>query len=297
VRDAAANGTQEASPYYPPRARWYTTFWYPWYLLKRRLHLHVITDSSNVPLHKLLLGAAIPGLAWLWYGRYIFSLMTGMAYVLSLLTLFIWIGYPTAGWALSILMSIHTSSIMYMLRRMFPERGLWQQIGWSLIVFILLGLLVYGPAYHYLQRRWFIPMRIGERVLVVNTASEAGQVKRGDWVAYRIHSQQFAQVRVNNGYELGQVLAVAGDKVLFSPDGFSVQGERRPLLGGMPTGGDMVVAERCWFIWPNVAITGGHGTVGADLMRSAMSQLAIVSESDFVGVPYRRWWWRQQTLP
>ncbi len=296
MKATAVNRTQEASLYYPPRAHWYTTFWYPWYLLKRKLHLQVITDSSNLPLHKLLLGAAIPGLAWLWYGRYIFGLITGMAYGLSMLTLFIWIGYPIAGVALSILMSIHTSSIMYMLRRMFPEMALGKQIVWSLAVFTMVGGLVY-PSYQYLQRRWFIPLRIRERVLVVNRASEPRQVKRGDWVAYRIHSRQFAQVRVDDGYALGQVLAVAGDKVSFLPDGFLVKGEQRALLKDMPTKGDMVVAERCWFIWPDVDITGGHGIVGADLIKSAMSQLAIVSESDFVGVPYHRWWRRRQTLP
>lgn len=49
-----------------------------------------------------------------------------------------------------------------------------------------------------------------------------------------------------------------------------------------------------WCVWPEVAIFG-RGEVGADMTENAMTTLAMVPKSNFIGVVFHRWWWRQQT--
>jgi hypothetical protein len=296
VRDAAIHRSPTASPYYPPRERWYSRFWYPWYLLKRKLHLAIVTDGFELPLYKLILGMIVPGLSWLWYGRPIFSLATMTSYCLCVITFLIWIGYPAGTIALAILMSIHTSSILYMNRQLTPDMELWKRIVWSLVVFGSVSLLIYQPLRRLMERHWFMPLRIGERVLVVKTGASAGLVKRGDWVEYQINASRGNLKWVREGYGLGEVLAIAGDKITFHENGFSVNGVLQPRRAYMPSSGNLLVADGSWFIWPNMDI-GGHGDVGAGVTENAMTTLAMVPQSNFIGMVFHHWWWRKQTLP
>jgi len=56
------------------------------------------------------------------------------------------------------------------------------------------------------------------------------------------------------------------------------------------------VPENHWFIWPNLAITGNLN-VGEASISSVMLQMASVPETQFVGKPFKRWFWREQILP
>ena len=60
--------------------------------------------------------------------------------------------------------------------------------------------------------------------------------------------------------------------------------------------GGMFVPENHWFIWPNLAITGNLN-VGEASISSVMLQMASVPETQFVGKPFKRWFWREQILP
>jgi hypothetical protein len=295
VRSAAIHRPSETSPYYPPRERWYSRFWYPWYLLKRKLHLSIVTDGFELPLYKLILGLTVPGLSWAWYGRQLFGLLTMTCYGLSAIVFLIWLGQPMGTAALAILMSIHTSSILFMNRRLTPDVELRKRIFWSLGVFALVNLLVYQPLRQQMERHWFMPLRIGDRVFVVKTGVSPNVVHRGDWVAYQIKTRWGEQTHVDEGYGLGKVSAVAGDTVSFQPNGFSVNGAPHPRLDNMPAQGDVTVADGSWFIWPDVAING-HG-VRADMTENTMVGLAMVPKENFIGVVFHHWWWRKQTLP
>jgi hypothetical protein len=192
-------------------------------------------------------------------------------------------------------MSIHTSSILYMNRRLTPDVKLSVRISWSLAVFALVSLLVYQPLRQQVERHWFMPLRVGERVLVVNTSAHPGLIKRGDWIAYQINTSQGYRTRVDEGYGIGEVLAIAGDKISFQPDGLSINGTLRPRRANMPAHGSLVMTEGSWFIWPDVVIHG-HGEVEADLTENTMTALAMVPKSNFIGVVFYHWWWRKQTL-
>jgi hypothetical protein len=64
----------------------------------------------------------------------------------------------------------------------------------------------------------------------------------------------------------------------------------------MPQGGELVVPENHWFVWPELAINV-HGNVGEGPISATMLQLAIISESEFIGKPFKRWFWRRQLFP
>ncbi len=295
MRDAAIHRSPEASQYYPPRERWYGRFWYPWHFLKQKLRLGVVTDGFELPYYKLLLGMIVPGLSWVWYGRRIFGLVTFASYCLIAIAFLIWIGYPAGTISLAILMSIHTSSILYMNRRLTPGEELGKRIIWTLVVFALVSLLVYQPLRRQMERHWFRPLVIGERVLVVKTSVSPSLIKRGDWVAYQINGSRRDQAWIQAGYGIGKVLAIAGDKISFQANGFSINGTLQPRRDYMPAKGDLVVADGSWFIWPDVTISG-HGNVGAYVTENAMTDLATVPQSNFIGVLFHHWWWRRQNL-
>jgi hypothetical protein len=86
---------------------------------------------------------------------------------------------------------------------------------------------------------------------------------------------------------------VAGDNVEFSTKGFFVNGVLRPSLPNMPSSGSFVVAQNQWFIWPSYSVSG-HGYESR--VSSIMLKLANVSEDQYAGKPFKRWFWRKQNL-
>ena len=102
-------------------------------------------------------------------------------------------------------------------------------------------------------------------------------------------------VWVRAGFGWGPVLAMAGDRVEFSTNAFTVNGISHPLLPHMPVRRDGSVPENHWFVWPEFGISG-HGNVGEGAISAMMLQLAMVSENQFVGKPFKRWFWRRQII-
>jgi hypothetical protein len=94
---------------------------------------------------------------------------------------------------------------------------------------------------------------------------------------------------------LGPVLAVAGDRIRFTTEFYEVNGLSRQSLPHMPKTGETVVPEKNWFIWPEVAITG-NGNAQEAVISNTMLQMATVAETQFVGKPFKRWFWRRQII-
>jgi hypothetical protein len=63
----------------------------------------------------------------------------------------------------------------------------------------------------------------------------------------------------------------------------------------MPGAGGFVVAEKTWFIWPRLDINRRGGVPEADV-SAAMQQVAMVSEEQFIGKPFKHWFGRRQIL-
>jgi hypothetical protein len=162
-------------------------------------------------------------------------------------------------------------------------------------VLLVLGFLVYWPLRSVLVNYVAMPLRIQDRVVLVNPRVRAAQVRRGDWVAYRIaRVQADHMVWIQAGMGFDRVLAVTGERVRFLQDRYEIDGRSFPLLARMPGSGEWIVPEKHWLIWPNLLASGGHGNVAQDVISSAVQQLALVPHSELVGTVYGRWFWRRQ---
>ena len=285
-----------ASPFYPPRAHWYSSWWRLWYPLKRRLYLSQIRRIGEGEIGRFLLGLVLPGWALIWSRRPILGWILGTAYCAAIPVFVLWRGTGVSNLALTLMISIHAGSVLRLERSTtFGRRCLW-----SMFLFLALGALVYTPLIHQMERRWFVALRVGDHVIKVRTGETRIQVQRGDWIAYRLagtYGHNYGGgVWVHGGCTMGRVLAVAGDDVVFGPDSVQVGSESFPRRPYMPTKGTIHVEKGYWFLWPEMAIRG-HGNVGQDVVEQAMIQLANVREADYVGKAYKRWLGRPQTVP
>ncbi len=168
---------------------------------------------------------------------------------------------------------------------------------------IAFGLLFYMPLRSLIQNHWLMPLSRNGHVFIVERSASAGSIKSGEWVLYSF-PERFAgnahgeggAVRVQEGFGFGPVLAMAGDRVSFAPNSYAVNGVERPRLPHMPQSGELVVPEKNWFIWPDFGISG-HGNTSEAVISATMLQLATVPEDQFVGKPFKHWFWHKQNLP
>ena len=282
------------SPYYPPRARWYSRLLQAGHALRRRLWLDRIHLSDAVTAGNFIGGLLVPGYAFYARGERLIGRAVLLVCVLLAATFFIWLGHPIASVAFGLLLSAHVTSVLFLLGPWLANVRFGFRMAYSLMVVALVGGCLYTPVRNQIQKHFVMPLRIRERVVVVQTGSSSKAVWRGDWIAYALSREGGNESYVRGGLSLGPVLAVAGDRVRFTPGGFEVNGVRHPLLPHMPTSGEMIVAEKHWFVWPDFAMRGHGNMMNAS---ATMLQLASVPETRFVGKPFKRWFWRRQLLP
>jgi hypothetical protein len=254
---------------------------------------------SSVSLPCLLATFLLPGLGFYLRGPRIFGSAAMAACGLLFLTFIVWFGHPLANFAFGLMVSTHTSSIVYYCGPALQLWGLRSRLLFTGLVLISLGFLLYGPLRDFIENHFIMPLRINGQVVVVQKmAGRAGNVQRGDWVAYHIsYSAEYgddAWVDIRAGTGFGPVLGVAGDTVEFSAKGFSVNGVLRPPLPYMPSGGSFIVGTNQWFIWPSDSVSG-HGYESR--VSSAMLDLAKVSEDQYAGRPLKHWFWHKQAIP
>jgi hypothetical protein len=290
-----------SSPYYPRRARWYGRIFYLGLATRHRLALDRIRLPKEITIGGIILGLLIPGLAVYIRGPRLWGMVALSACALLFLSFFLWMGYPPGNYAFGLLISIHVSGFAYYCNAALQKEDFWHRILLTIAVLLGLGLLLYAPLRIAIQNYGVTPLRANGRVVIVGKFTPAGEIQRGDWVAYTISGYYFSNHRGQgfsnrNSLGLGPVLAAAGDRVEFSTGKFTVNGVSQSSLPHMPDSGTLIVPEKHWFIWPNLAITG-NWNVGEANISSVMLQMAGVSENQFVGKPLKRWFWRKQILP
>jgi hypothetical protein len=134
---------------------------------------------------------------------------------------------------------------------------------------------------------------VNDRVVVVRKYATPPAIKRNDLIAYSLPGNYDHGAYVAAGFGFGPVLAVAGDRVRFTKTTFEVNGVPQPRLANMPETGELTVPEKRWFIWPELAISG-HGNAPAGTLTATLLQMATISEAQFAGKPFKRWFWRRQ---
>jgi len=284
------------SPYYPPRARWYH-FGFDWAgQLRRSFRLRGSRETFKPSLFAVASGLLLPGCGF----KIRFPGILGNVALLLCTTLvlifFVWLGHPVSNAAFGLLLSVHVTGANFVVEPYLAHARLGYRIVFSLCWCFIILTLVYLPARNLLETHWFFPININGEVVVINRAASLRAVKRGDWIVYSIAENAARGVVVQAGYSLGSVLAVPGDHVQFTKGGFDVNGQEQARRQSMPREGDFVMPEKGWFIWPDLA-TLGHGHVDESEISAMFMRLAMVSEGQFAGKPFKRWFWHRQHLP
>ena len=282
--------------YYPPRAKWYSGLYRLWYDLRRVLHLERIQMPVGLGPGSVFLGLVLPGHAFAAFGRKTIGRAFLFAYGLALLVFFATLGYSPASVAFGLMISAHASSVAYLMIRWFQPPTFGTRLGIALLTLLAVGLLVYLPALGIVRNHYLIPLRIGEQVVVTRQGGDPAKVQRGDWVAYEIRGGGVpGGVYVAAGYAIEAVLAVAGDKVKFTPQACLVNGRTLPRQNLMPKEGELVVPEKTWFLWPRLDIRNRN--VNPEQITATMLRVALVGHDQYVGRPYRYWFGRRQITP
>lgn len=296
---ARAKTVETDSSYYPPRARWYSPVFYLHDAIRRRLWL----DRIHLPQGMTFAGSAasflVPGLGVHIRGPRLWGKAALMGSGWLFFFFLVGFGHPAGNFALGLLLAVHATGFVYYCSPLMQQEELGGRLGITLLALLAIGLLIYLPARNALLQHWLVPLRMRGNVVIVHRLGAPPDIKRGEWVMYSQNGgvtgdgHRGGAVRVQAGMGLGPVLALAGDRVEFSTNAFKVNGQAQPLLPHMPTSGAVVVPEKHWFIWPELDING-YGNVGEGNISAAMLQMALVSQAQFVGKPFERWFWRRQ---
>lgn len=285
------------SPYYPPRARWYSPLFQLGGALRRRAYLDRIQLPAGITLGDILKSVWWPGVAFCVRGEKLIGSVIVCGSLLLAAIFIVWLGYPAANVAFGLLLSAHVTSLVFLCGPWLAGVRFRVRIGFTLAALLALGLFVYAPLRNFFHANCLMPVRTNGRVVVVQRMASVHSIKQGDWIAYTLPSERgVTAVRIREGLGLGPVLAVGGDQIHFATNGFAINGVLRAPLAHMPQDGGLVVPEKHWFVWPDLAINM-HGNVGEGPISATMLQLAIISESEFVGKPFKRWFWRRQLFP
>jgi hypothetical protein len=226
---------------------------------------------EEITFRELAGGFLVPGLAvylrgprhW---GR---AAMSGCA--LLLLIFVVWLGYSTANFAFGLMLSIHTTGLVYYCSPWLVGEPLRGRVLFTIGTMLLLGLCFYMPLRSVVQNHWLMPLRVGGRVMVISVRSSPDTLKRGDWAAFRC--SPFGDDET--GFVLGPVLGLGGDRV-----------------------DSLEVPENRWLLRAEFAKHYLHGPFGViSTPGGVVQQMVIVSRGDFIGRPFNRWFFRKQVLP
>ena len=300
--DAAVSRTDKmSSPYYPPRARWYSPIFSLWFALRRGLHLEKIPWPGGLSVFVALVSLVVPGFIFIAKGRKILGGAILAGYSALALIFLVALGYPAANLAFGLMISLHTTSIIYLETYWMEERSdLATKVTLAVCNLLILWLLIYLPLIGFAERNWFRPVRVRDRVFIVRPQTSPRDVRPGDRIIYSLNGAEAGEahtgggaVRMPGGFGFGPVLATAGDRVQFSTNSFAVNGVLHPSMPHMPVSGEFVVPEKQWFIWPEFDMYV-HGNIAEANISAMWLQMALVTEKQLLGAPYKSWFWRRQ---
>jgi hypothetical protein len=285
------------SPYYPPRAKWYRFVFQLGSIVRRRAYLDRLHLPDGISPGAIFRSIWWPGIGFYVRGEKLIGTMIMCASTLLLGVFIVWLGYPAAHAAFGLFLSAHVTSLIFLCSPWLAGVSFRVRIGFTILALSVLGLCVYLPLRKLFHEHCLMPLRANGCVVVAQRMTSANSIQRGDWIAYTLPlGREMTAVRVREGLGLGPVLATGGDHVRFLTNGFAINGVLRPPLPHMPREGELVVPEKHWFVWPELAITA-NGNVGEAPISATMLQLAVISESEFLGKPFKRWFWREQLFP
>ena len=296
---AQVSRKNEASDFYPPRSRWHTRILYnagsP---LRRSIHLRRLFPAGKVAPSQALVSLALPGAAFFVLGRRVLGWVVAGVYVAALLVFLAALGFPAANACYGLLISLHAICIVSLEWVWLKDSGLGAKVAAALLTLFAVWGLMYAPLVGLAEHHWFMPLRQGNRVLVVRCGVSARSIHRGDWLAYRISGDTYRGEQeqgqfLQSGLGLDRVLALPGDRLRFTPQGLYVNDQALPLAPHMPAQRELVVPQKVWFIWPSLDIYGGGWGTEASISER-MQKVAMVTQKQIIGRPFKQWFGRRQ---
>jgi len=284
------------SSYYPPRSRLPTRLVAPWFELKRLVRLDRIPAPGGISPLQWLLTLVVPAWAFVAMGRPGVARLAFAAYGTAFFLFVVFLGQLVANVSFGLLIAIHAMSLVWFVRMWIDRPPLWFRLALTGTVLLVVWQAIYSPIFRYIDANWFTPLSTSKGVVVIHRAKTPESVRIGDLAAYQIAAERTGNVSLQDGFGFNRVLAKGGDKVEFTPRAVLVNGEPRPRNIGMPLSGSLIVPEKHWFIWPNFDIELA-GSATEQMGNSIWLRVAVVSESDYIGKPFRCWFGRRQMVP
>jgi hypothetical protein len=266
------------------------------------LHLEKIHLPRGYSFVQFVASLLLPGYALIVDGREILGRAFMGAYFFAALVFAVALGYQLGNVGYGLMISAHASSLIFLESRALRNYSFRLRFGLAIVTLLALWLGVYSPVVDFAQRHWLMPLRVRGQVVIVRRGVSTGHIQRGDRIMYRLPEAETGAphgggaVWLRGGYGFGPVLALAGDRLEFSTNSYSVNGVTHPLLPYMPHGGELTITEKQWFVWPEFDINM-RGNVNEANITAVMFQVATVSETQFVGKPFQHWFGRRQILP
>ena len=288
---------EKPSPYYPPRARWYSPVLNAFDSVRRRLALDRLNPSlaANVNLLELVASFLVPALGFYFRLPRLLGLALIAWALVLVLAFFVFLGQWEDNFIFSMLLSLHVSGFIFYCTPLLGP-SVWQRLGFTLGMVLAIYLLIYLPAQSLLQAYAVTPLQVRERIVVVAHIYSTPTIRAGDKIAYTTEGNGAGGIYVERGTDVAQVVAVPGDVITFNAGTYRVNGVAHPRLPFMPQSGKCVVPQKEWFIWPNFVTP--ERQLDDDRMAAAsaaLMRIALVTEDQFVGRPLQRWfWWKQQ---
>jgi hypothetical protein len=266
--------------------------------MRRYVHLRHLRPSVALSTLQLVLSLLVPGAAFLLLGRRLVGWLFLATYVLAAVVFVVALGFLAAGVAYGLLIGLHATSIVFVEGLWLKESTLRVRLATALLTLFAVWGLIYSPIVKFTERHWFMPLRMGKRVIVVRRGVAPNSIKRGEWLAYEIPGDQYrgehaAGTYLESGYGIDPVLALPGDRLRFTREALYVNDQELPLEPHMPVQQELVLSEKVWFIWPRLGIS--RDGVWTEASISATKQrIAMVTQTNIIGRPFKRWFGRQQ---
>ena len=288
----------EDSSYYPPRARWYRSFFFnAWRPMRRYINLEKLLAPTRLSLGHICLSLALPGYAFFVLGRRLLGSLVLAGYVIAAMVFLAALGHPAASGGYGLLISLHATGIMFLEAAWLKDFSFRAKVGTALSTLFAVWGLIYAPLVGYAERHWFIPLQVGDRVLIVHPGVEPASIQRGEWLMYEIAGSRLGEhgnnVVLHSGPSVAPVLALPGDRLRFTPEGYFVNDQLFPLAPHMPGGGEWVMPKNVWYIWPHLGMRG-YGNVAEGNISAAMQKAAMVTQDQIEGRPFKHWFGRRQ---
>ncbi len=294
------------SEFYPPRANWFSA------IRVRSIRLGLVLRAIMRPINfgqvlgsgDTILALLLPGYSVRRLGLPRIGTVMMVSYFLCGFVFLICLGYSVANYSFGLMLSLHVTSILFLLRRLIPEWTVVARLAAAIFILVAVSALVYWPIRREIQKN-VMPLRTHSQVIVVNTRASFEKLRRGNWIAYHVpersgsfqNAQAHGTIILREGFSFGQILGLPGDILRFSETNFFVNDLSFAREARMPKNTEMVIPEKHWFIWPDLAMSFQSDTAAIMQVDGFLKNRALIAQSNFVGTPFASWFWRKQILP